>query len=294
MVPGKHLVRISGMNQMMSGIKHLVAPLLGALLVMLAPIHYVLLIDVGTALIAIVPLLFILIPQPETKGEKEEEESVSFLHTFREGLRYLANSKGLLLLFIYISGLRLFAIGAWRLTPLLVTQHFKGMAVHLGIFTSSFGAGLVGGGLLLSIWGGFKSKIRTTYAGWFVAGITMTVIGFMPSDSFWFTVPLAAMFGAAFSIYGAPIKAIIQTSVPPEMQGRIFAFHASALALMKPIGLGICGYLGEIWNIRYIYILGGATILLFFLAAILTPSVRRIEDSSGADSAAGRQPTGQT
>src|SRR5665648_1259746 len=64
MVPEKHLSRVAGMNQTLHGVVGLAAPPLGALLLASSPIFVVLSVDVITAVIAIAPLIFILIPQP--------------------------------------------------------------------------------------------------------------------------------------------------------------------------------------------------------------------------------------
>ena len=64
MVPKEQLTRINGLNQALQGINGLVAPPVGALLLSFLPTQGILLIDVGTALLAILPLLFISIPQP--------------------------------------------------------------------------------------------------------------------------------------------------------------------------------------------------------------------------------------
>src|SRR5215216_7140935 len=64
MVPKEQLTRINGLNQALQGVNSLAAPPLGALLLGILTTQGVLLIDVGTAMLAILPLLFIPIPQP--------------------------------------------------------------------------------------------------------------------------------------------------------------------------------------------------------------------------------------
>ena len=65
MVPREHLSRVAGINQTLRGGLGIVSPPLGAILVQLLPLHGVLLIDVGTAALAIRPVVFVPIPQPE-------------------------------------------------------------------------------------------------------------------------------------------------------------------------------------------------------------------------------------
>ena len=65
MVPKEHLTRIQGVNQTLNGGLNIIAAPLGALLMTLIPMSGIVAIDVITALIAVVPLFFIVIPQPE-------------------------------------------------------------------------------------------------------------------------------------------------------------------------------------------------------------------------------------
>jgi DHA3 family macrolide efflux protein-like MFS transporter len=62
MVPNKHLARVAGANQTLQGLINIIAPPLGALLLELYSTQAVLMIDIVTAAIAILPLLFIPIP----------------------------------------------------------------------------------------------------------------------------------------------------------------------------------------------------------------------------------------
>ena len=64
MVPEAQLTRISGLNQTLQGLMALIAPPAGAFLLGVLPTQGVLFVDVGTALLAILPLFFINIPQP--------------------------------------------------------------------------------------------------------------------------------------------------------------------------------------------------------------------------------------
>jgi DHA3 family macrolide efflux protein-like MFS transporter len=49
---------------------------------------------------------------------------------------------------------------AFSLLPMVIKSHFKGGATELGWVEGAFGLGIVAGGLLLSIWGGFKRNLQ--------------------------------------------------------------------------------------------------------------------------------------
>ena len=65
MVPQEQLTRVAGLDQTRDAMTRIAGAPLGALLVTLLPIQGILAIDVATALLAVVPLLFIGAPIPQ-------------------------------------------------------------------------------------------------------------------------------------------------------------------------------------------------------------------------------------
>ena len=65
MVPKEQLTRVAGMNQTLHGLLNVFGAPLGALLMEVLPLHGVMMVDVGTAALAVTPLFFVHIPQPE-------------------------------------------------------------------------------------------------------------------------------------------------------------------------------------------------------------------------------------
>ncbi|MDD2912968.1 MAG: MFS transporter, partial [Candidatus Bipolaricaulis anaerobius] len=62
MVPERQLSRVAGLNQTMHGAMNIIAPPIGAILLAVLPMHGIMGLDILTAALAIVPLLFIPIP----------------------------------------------------------------------------------------------------------------------------------------------------------------------------------------------------------------------------------------
>jgi len=98
MVPREQLSRVAGLNQTIQGVMNIVAPAVaGTLLALSVPIPAILGVDIVTAAIAIVPLLFIPIPQPPRTAEQiAGNERSSFTQDLKEGLRYMRNWPGLM------------------------------------------------------------------------------------------------------------------------------------------------------------------------------------------------------
>jgi DHA3 family macrolide efflux protein-like MFS transporter len=236
MVPERHLTRIAGINQTMNGLLTIVGPPLGALLLALIPLHGVMLVDVGTALFAVVPLLFIAIPQP-VRSQASGPKKASIWVDMREGFRYLWGWSGAMAL---IGGALIFKVAltpAFSLLPLLVRKHFGGGAAQLSLLESVIGVGILLGGLTLSAWGGFKRKVYTMLMGLIGVGIGILVLGLTPGHLFF--IALGSMFfvGLMIPLTDGPLMAIFQSTVAPEMQGRVFALLGSLTSISAPLGL---------------------------------------------------------
>ncbi|MCD4685449.1 MAG: MFS transporter, partial [Anaerolineae bacterium] len=177
MVPDEHLARVSGINQAMMGLLSIVGPALGALLLAVVDVHQIMLIDVATAAFAVAPLFFIAIPQPERKPNgadadaQEPAAKSSMWSEMREGLVYLLNWRGLMVLTVMALVVKVALTPAFALLPILVTQHFNGSAGALATGQGLFGVGVIVGGVLLGVWGGFKRNILTMMLGVGLIGV---------------------------------------------------------------------------------------------------------------------------
>jgi DHA3 family macrolide efflux protein-like MFS transporter len=153
MVPKEHLTRVAGLDRTRLSITRMAGPVLGALLVAFLPIQGILAIDILTALLAIVPLLFIDVPQPAAVAQRSAGERRSLVRETVGGFRYLWAWRGLC---IVVGGFSLgifFYRPAVSLIPLLVKEHFGGGPVQWAWFSVAVQTGAVLGGILMSTWG---------------------------------------------------------------------------------------------------------------------------------------------
>ncbi len=287
MVPGKHLARVAGMNQTLQGIVSIFAPPLGALLLAVMPTQNVLAIDVGTALVAVVPLLFIAIPQPERRRDRETGllEKTSYWHELREGFRYVLRWPGLLGLILLAMMLNFLLTPTSALTPLVVTKVFQKGAAELGWVEAVFGGGTILGGLLLSIWGGFKRRIVSSMAGVIGVGLGVLLFGLVPANLFYLLLAAALLQGFAIVFANGPLHAIFQSTIAPDFQGRVFSMIGAGAAAMSPLGLLIAGPFADRLGIQTWYVIAGTVCVVAALAAGFVPAIMNIERNyAGAES----------
>lgn len=273
MVPHEELGRVQGMNSTLNGAMTIVAPPLGALLIEALPMQTVLLVDILTAALGVGALVVVRIPQPPRPG------AIGAIRIYRElgdALRYMRSMPGMMILVSTGVMINFMLIPAGSLLPLLVKDHFGGDAHAFGWIQSSHGIGVVAGGLVLSLWGGFKRKIVTSQVGVVGIGIGNLVLGVTPETMFF--VALAAVFLAGFMLaWNGVVFAVLQATVLPEMQGRVFTLINSLVSGISPLSLAVAGPLADQLGIRFWYVLGGVVCIILGSVVLFIPNVVNAE-----------------
>jgi MFS transporter, DHA3 family, macrolide efflux protein len=282
MVPKEQLARVAGVNQTLNGVLNIVGPPLGALLMALLPLAGVMLLDVGTAMLAVVPLLFITIPQPRRAEMVAGEARPSVWADIKGGVRYIAAWPGLMVLIGVAMIIKVALTPAFSLTPLLVSAHFRGSAAQLGLFEAAVGVGIVAGGVGLSVWGGFRKKILTSMLGLSLLGLGLLGLGLVPADLFWLGAGCMLMVGLTIPLVDGPIMAIMQSTVAPEMQGRVLTMMGSLLWLTSPLGLGIAGPVSDWLGVQVWFLIAGGLCVAAGIAGVMVPALVNIEENQGA------------
>lgn len=281
MVPVEHLTRIQGLNQMLNGGLNVVAAPLGAFLLDVLPLQGILAIDVVTALMAILPLALIQIPQPERLERRsvqmQGEAQATVWQDFKAGCRYILGWPGLLIVGLMTVGINFTIIPAFSLLPLLVKDYFGGNAIQLGWVESAMGIGMIVGGALLGVWGGFERKIVTSMLGLIGMGAGALILALAPASAFPLAVGGALLVGLMSPITMGPFFAVIQSTVAPDMQARIFSLLSSVGGGMAPVGLMIAGPVADRVGIQAWFLLGGSLCVLMAVAGLFIPAVMNIE-----------------
>lgn len=280
MVPDGHLTRVAGMNQTLNGALNIVGPPLGALAMSLAPLYAVMLLDVGTALLAIVPLLFVHIPQPQRSAETPAGAArPSLWADVREALRYVRGWPGLMALIGAALVIKIALTPAFALLPLLVNQYFGGDAGQLGLLEAVFGVGIVVGGVLLSVWGGFRRRVYTLLAGLLILSGGLLALGLTPSTVFAMALGAILLVGFGVPLIDGPLMAIMQASVAPDMQGRVFMLMGSLVSLTSPIGLAIAGPVSDTIGLQAWYLTAALLCGVIGVAGFFIPVIINVEQN---------------
>jgi len=270
--PESQLLRIAGINQMIHSVSAIAGPAIGALLITLFDMSYVLMFDIFGALFAIGALLLVHIPDPvkDTNGKTP--------HVFREikeGLHEIYVQRGLFLLFIssVISTFVIMPIAV--LFPLMTLNHFGGGVIQMSIVEIFWGSGMLAGGALIGIIKHNLNKALLINYMYMVFGLTFFLSGLLPSDGFIWFVVLTAIGGVSSSIYNSSFISLIQIKINPAMLGRVFSTYSSLTMFPAMIGLLATGFIADKIGLALAFIICGIVNLMIGVGSMMIPSIRK-------------------
>lgn len=278
MVPEEQLTRVQGLNQLLQGLINIAAPVLGALMIAVFPLHAVLAVDLGTAVLAILPLLFIVIPQPKADPTQVEAKA-SLWSDMRSGFRYVREWAGLRNIVLLAVFINLISLPAITLMPLLVKNEFAGAAMEIATMQSSWAIGFLVGGILLSVWGGFRRKILTANLAMFGTAAGFLIVGLAHNVAFEMALSGIFIAGMMNVLLNGPAFALLQTVVAADMQGRVLALVISLANGMTPIGLMIAGPLAEKTGVSAMFIFASLMFIVSGVFTLINADIRNLEES---------------
>jgi MFS family permease len=302
MIPKEQYSRANGMMSLIESGPAVFAPILAGALYPILGLRGILILDVATFFVAISALLAVHIPPPPKTVEGQAGKG-TMLREAVFGFRYILQRKNLLHLLLFFLTINVVIGLATNVFSPYILSRTGNNSAHLGYVRSAAAIGAVVGGLLVSLWGGFKRRMKSILIGEALTGaIAMVCFGLVRSLPFWI---LAAGVGAIFGpfVNGAS-QAIWQSKVAPDVQGRVFSarrFIAMSITPVAPIAAGaLADYVTEpamtssTWLSRTFgwlvgtspgsgmalqFVIAGTIYVLIVLAvALFFPTIRNLED----------------
>ncbi len=135
-----------------------------------------------------------------------------------------------------------------------------------------FSAGSVAGGVIVSIWGGFKNRTRTIALGFFLFGIGTILIGSM--GTFVAFLVVNCVTGLFMPLVTTPAMALLQEQVDSNMQGRVFSLVQIVMTAIMPLGMVIFGPIADVVQVQYLMILSGIIVMALSIATMFNKHFR--------------------
>ncbi|OJH37100.1 hypothetical protein BON30_30920 [Cystobacter ferrugineus] len=252
LVPRGFLSRVAGLNQTLLGLMTVAAAPLGAIAISILPIGLALGIDVLTALLGIAPLLVFRIPQPVAP----EGGRTGLWTEFREGVRLVWSHPGLRPLYALLGVVVLVIMPSYTLVQLLVKQHFAGGAKEVALMEGLAGIAMIASGLAVTALAP-RRHVRWVLWGFAVSCFALALTALAPGHFFWLAVAGWGASAATYILGNAPLAALLQTTIPNHLQGRVLSLLSTVTGLAAPVGLAVATPIGELIGVRWLFVLQG-------------------------------------
>ncbi|NLP83955.1 MFS transporter [Microbacterium sp. CFH 90308] len=297
-VPTRNLIRVNGINGSIQSAMMLLAPAAAGGLyawasaasdgtaASLIPIFF---IDVVTAVIGIGIVALIPVATIRRAGDVE----TGYFADLVDGVRYIVNHAFVRWLLVLFAIIFLLTVAPSNLTPLMLVRTFPaGEAqdvVNLAVLEIAFSIGMMLGGILVASFFAKRSRIGLIIVSSLVFGALSIGLGL--SSNIWVFFGFMFLVGLAVPFFSTPSMTLLQETVEPERQGRVFGFVGIVMAVAMPIGMVVFGPLADIMPIEVLLMAAGVlTFIVVGLAVWLPAGQRAIAAARRAASVGGEDP----
>jgi hypothetical protein len=242
LVPKDQIARASGLQQMSDAVATILTPILAGVLYGFMSLQGIIVIDFITYFFAIGAMLLVRIPQPERKSVAQDGQDDSLWTDIQFGWSYLRARPGLFWLLWYFAMINFLLTTSNVLTTPLVLSY--GSPAELGTVQMIAGIALLAGSVVMSNWGGPKTRKVWGVIGFIaLSGIGMVVTGLGAN-----TLVIGAgrfIFLALIPFAAALSNAVFSTKVALDVQGRVFSIRGLIARSMSPAAQLLAGPLAD-------------------------------------------------
>ena len=254
LVPEDQIMRFNGINATMQSVVQFAAPAAAGVLLTINTLSSTLIIDTATAIVGIGLLSAVIIPK-----QAIQNKGTSVFIDMKIGIKYTLSDK-LIGKVLTVYGLFIFlCVPAGFLSQLFVSRVYGETYWYLSAVELAGFIGMVAGGILMSIWGGFKSRVTTMSVGLIAFG--SLAIGMGLSKQFALYLTLMIIYGVAITMVQTATTTLIQEKAEMSMQGRVFGLLGAMYSGFLPVGMAIFGPMADEFSLKWIMIGSGIALI---------------------------------
>ncbi|WP_019179463.1 MFS transporter [Microbacterium yannicii] len=281
-VPTRNLIRVNGINGSIQSAMMLLAPAAAGGLyawasaasdgtaASLIPIFF---IDVVTAVIGVGIVALIPVATIRRAGDVE----TGYFADLVDGVRYIVHHAFVRWLLVLFAIIFLLTVAPSNLTPLMLVRTFPaGEAqdvVNLAVLEIAFSVGMMLGGILVASFFAKRSRIGLIVISSLIFGALSIGLGL--SSNIWVFFGFMFLVGLAVPFFSTPSMTLLQETVEPERQGRVFGFVGIVMAVAMPIGMVVFGPLADVVSIEVLLIAAGVLTFVVVGLAVWLPAGQR-------------------
>ncbi len=271
-VPTRKLMRVNSINATIQSALMLIAPAAAAAVYAGSSIIAVFFVDIVTAVIGIGLLSLIAVPRLASLLAAGEEHP-GYFDELVTGLRYAASHTFVRWVLALYAVVFVLIVAPSYLTPLMIVRTFGPEVWKLTANEIAFSVGMIIGGALLAIWGGLRNRVVMMLASTVAFGGLSIALGL--STSLYVFFAFMFLVGLAVPFFSTTSMTVLQETVEPQMQGRVFGFLGIVVAVAMPVGMLVFGPLADRFTVQAVLIASGVATFLVVAASVALPSGRQ-------------------
>lgn len=269
-VPQDQLMRINGINSSIQSTLSLLAPVAAAGVYASFSLTAILFVDVVTAVIGVLLLATIAVP---TLQRVSQDEKPSYFGDLKDGVKYIFSNHLVRWVMVIFGLVFLLIVAPANLSPLMVVRTFGAEVWMLTVLELAFGIGMVLGGALMATMGAKADRIKMIIGSSILFGVLAVGLGFTTNLILYYV--LFFIVGLAVPAFSTSAMTLLQETVEPERQGRVFGFVGIVMSVAMPLGMAVLGPLADVVSVELLLIVTGAMTVVIALAAITMPAGRK-------------------
>ena len=236
-VPEKYYQKTSGLRSLSRSLISILNPLLATTLYSFTGLTGVIAVDSSSFIVGFIALqFFINIP----KSNSKRKERVLIL--VKQGIGFLKDNPMIMMLILFMAGVNLVASAFEATLPGYVLPNPKGGQSVLGIVTSCSGAAMIIGSLVVSLLPKPKDRVKVVYLTMlFSLGTENFLLAFCREPVLWCAGQIIGWI--LVPVMDANLDVIFRSTIPVEMQGRVYACRNTLQFFTIPIGLFLGGFM---------------------------------------------------
>lgn len=255
LVPGSQLMHYNGINATMQSIVQFAAPAAAGAIFAVSTLGTTLMVDIVTAALGIGLLSCLLIPRQNTPAKK-----ASVFSDMKIGVNYAFSNRLIGKLLIVYGLFTFLCVPAGFLAGLFVRRVFSETYWYLTAVELVGFAGMMAGGIVMSLWRGLKSQGKTLAAG--LGAFGMFAAGMGVSKNFVLYLVFMFFYGIALTMVQTSATTLLQEKTESSIQGRVFGLMGTMYSGFLPLGMVLFGSLADVMPLQWIMVCSGLALIL--------------------------------
>lgn len=239
LIPKEYYQKTSGIRSFGNSLNTILTPVFASALFAFAGMDVVIAVDLFTFLLAFI-VLRVLVKVPPVPREEKEKEPV--FRAAKKGLVWLKEHLLILKLILFLACVNLIASCFNAALPAMLLSRNGGSEYVLGLVNTFAGIATMLGSVLVTLFPSPKNRVRT---------ICLTILLSFGTENFLLALGRTPLVWCAGSILGwiaiplmnANLDVIFRSTIPPHMQGRVYACRNTLQFFTIPLGYMLGGYL---------------------------------------------------